>query len=217
MQANISTLQTTLQANTSSPTLDQVTSSNDLPSSDSRVLVQFNSLAATSNSSVLPSDVAAMDMVINSTFLSNVDTHVLNLDNTTANVSDVVTALRARDGTDLPVSQLLQLCASAKCSCGVFTIMQLWCSGLFHMLSSSECGGQPNFGQKPSLWHVAPVVSPIPPSQPSASSCLCIPYLSDCICIVHHLPWRTAIYSLFCMGDSLPYEKLVGYRFSVPL
>ncbi|DBB17084.1 hypothetical protein WJX82_005043 [Trebouxia sp. C0006] len=95
--ANISTLQTTLQTNTSSPTLDQVTSSNDLPSSDSRVLVQFNSLAATSNSSVLPSDVAAMNMVINSTFLSNVDTHVLNLDNTTANVSDVVTALRARD------------------------------------------------------------------------------------------------------------------------
>ena len=102
VQANISTLQTTLQANISSPTLDQVTSSNDLPSSDSRVLVQFNSLAATSNSNVLPSDVAAMNMVINSTFLSNVDTHVLNLDNTTANVSDVVTALRARDGTDLP-------------------------------------------------------------------------------------------------------------------
>ena len=124
MQANISTLQTTLQTNTSSPTLDQVTSSNDLPSSDSRVLVQFTSLAATSNSSVLPSDVAAMNMVINSTFLSNVDTHVLNLDNTTANVSDVVTALRARDGTNVPFSQLLYLCASAKCSCGVMTIMQ---------------------------------------------------------------------------------------------
>ncbi|DBA75377.1 TPA: hypothetical protein ACH3X1_010643 [Trebouxia sp. C0004] len=95
--ANISTLQTTLQTSSSSPTLDQVTSSNDLPSSDSRVLVQFNSLAATPSSSVLPSDVAAMDMVINSTFLTNVDTHVLTLDNTTANVSDVVTALRARD------------------------------------------------------------------------------------------------------------------------
>jgi len=88
--------------------------------------VQFNSLAATSSSSVLPSDVAAMDMVINSTFLANVDTHVLNLDNTTANVSDVVTALRARDGTNLPFEQLLQLSASAKCSCGVFTIMQFW-------------------------------------------------------------------------------------------
>jgi hypothetical protein len=141
VQANISTLQTTLQTNVSSPTLDQVTSSNDLPSSDSRVLVQFNSLAATSSSSVLPSDVAAMDMVINSTFLANVDTHVLNLDNTTANVSDVVTALRARDGTNLPFEQLLQLSASAKCSCGVFTIMQFWWSGLLHMLSSSDCWG----------------------------------------------------------------------------
>lgn len=105
LQANISTLQTTLQTNTSSPTLDQVTSSNDLPSSDSRVLVQFNSLAASSNSSVLPSDVAAMDAVVNSSYLSNVDTHVITLDNNTANVSDVVTALRARDGTAALSSQ----------------------------------------------------------------------------------------------------------------
>ena len=119
MQANISTLQTTLQANISSPTLDQVTSSNDLPSSDSRVLVQFNSLAATSSSSVLPSDVAAMDVVINSTFLPNVDTHVLNLDNTTANVSDVVTALRARDGTDLPFHHCTSFVP-------VLTIMRFW-------------------------------------------------------------------------------------------
>ena len=120
LQANISTLQTTLQTNTSSPTLDQVTSSNDLPSSDSRVLVQFNSLAASSNSSVLPSDVAAMDAVVNSTYLSNVDTHVITLDNNTANVSDVVTALRARDGT-AALSSYFSLTVSSQYSLTVFT------------------------------------------------------------------------------------------------
>lgn len=185
MQANISTLQTTLQTNTSSPTLDQVTSSNDLPSSESRVLVQFNSLAATSSSSVLPSDVAAMDMVINSTFLPNVDTHVLTLDNTTANASDVVTALRARDGTDLhncsnfvPVQNAPVEC-SPSCSFG-----DLAC---FTCLAALTVEANPSFGQKSSLWHVAHAVSPIPPSQTSASSCLCIIYLCDCISIVIHL------------------------------
>ncbi len=112
LQANISTLQTTLQTNTTSPTLVQVTSSNGLPSSDSRVLVQFNSLAATSSSSELPSDVAAMDAVVNSTFLPNVDTHVLTLDNSTANASDVVTALRARDGM-VSASHLYQYLSSS--------------------------------------------------------------------------------------------------------
>ena len=98
LQANISTLQTTLQTNTTSPTLAQVTSSNDLPAADSRVLVQFNSLAETSTSSQIPQDVSDMDAVVNSTYLANVDTHVLTLDNSTTNASDLVTVLRARDG-----------------------------------------------------------------------------------------------------------------------
>lgn len=188
MQANISTLQTTLLTNTSSPTLVQVTSSNDLPSSDSRVLVQFNSLAATASSSVLPSDVAAMDMVINSTFLPNVDTHVLHLDNTTANVSDVVTALRARDGINLPCSQLLQLCASAKRSCALCTIMQFGDLACFTWLAVLTVEAISSFDQTSSLWHVAHAVSPIPPSQTSASSCLWINHLCSCISIVHLRP-----------------------------
>ena len=98
MQANISTLQTNLQTNTSSPNLVQTSNTNELPSSDARVLVQFNSLAATARTSAIPQDVADLTAVINSTFLSNVDTHVLELDNSTVNASDLVTELRGRDG-----------------------------------------------------------------------------------------------------------------------
>ena len=104
LQADISTLQTTLQTNTTSPNLAQVTSSNELPSSDVRVLVQFNSLAASSGSDI-PTDVADLNAVVNSTFLPNVETHVLNLDNSTANASDVVNALRGRDGKCLLLCQ----------------------------------------------------------------------------------------------------------------
>ena len=98
MQANISTLQTNLQTNTSSPNLVQTTSTNDLPSSDARILVQFNSLASTASTSAIPQDIADLTAVINSTFLLNVDTHVLELDNSTVNASDLVTELRGRDG-----------------------------------------------------------------------------------------------------------------------
>ena len=98
MQANISTLQTNLLTNTSSPNLVQTTTTNELPSSDSRILVQFNSLAATASTASIPQDVADLTAVVNSTFLSNVDTHVLQLDNSTANASDIVTQLRGRDG-----------------------------------------------------------------------------------------------------------------------
>ena len=98
MQANISKLQTNLQINTSSPNLVQTSSTNELPSSDARVLVQFNSLASTARTSAIPQDVADLTAVVNSTFLSNVDTHVLELDNSTANPSDLVTELRGRDG-----------------------------------------------------------------------------------------------------------------------
>ena len=98
MQANISTLQTNLQTNTSSPNLMQTSSTNELPSSDARVLVQFNSLAATARTSAIPQDIADLSAVINSTFLSNVDTHVLELDNSTVTASDLVTELRGRDG-----------------------------------------------------------------------------------------------------------------------
>lgn len=76
----------------------QTSSTNDLPSSDARVLVQFNSLAATARTSAIPQDIADLTAVINSTFLSNVDTHVLELDNSTVNASDLVTELRGRDG-----------------------------------------------------------------------------------------------------------------------
>lgn len=98
MQANISTLQTNLQTDTSSPNLVQSTTTNQLPSSDARVLVQFNSLASTARTSAIPQDIADLDAVINSTFLANVDTHVLELDNSTVNPSDLVTDLRGRDG-----------------------------------------------------------------------------------------------------------------------
>ena len=105
MQANISTLQTNLQTNTTSPTLTQVTTTNDLPSAASRVLVQFNSLAATNNASELPQDVADLNEVVNSTFLPNVDTHVLTVNNDTTNASDLVTTLRARDGMTLLIAR----------------------------------------------------------------------------------------------------------------
>lgn len=98
MQANISTLQTNLQTDTSSPNLVQSTSTNELPSSDARVLVQFNSLAPTARTSAIPQDIADLDAVINSTFLANVDTHVLELDNSTVSAADLVTDLRGRDG-----------------------------------------------------------------------------------------------------------------------
>lgn len=98
MQANISTLQTNLQTNTSSPNLVQTSSTNELPSSDARVLVQFNSLAPTARTSAIPQDIADLDAVVNSTFFPNVDTHVLELDNSTVNPSDLVTELRGRDG-----------------------------------------------------------------------------------------------------------------------
>lgn len=76
----------------------QTSSTNELPSSDARVLVQFNSLAATAKTSAIPQDIADLTAVINSTFLSNVDTHVLQLDNSTVSASDLVTELRGRDG-----------------------------------------------------------------------------------------------------------------------
>ncbi|KAL3133992.1 hypothetical protein ABBQ32_008432 [Trebouxia sp. C0010 RCD-2024] len=95
--ANISTLQTNLQTNTASPNLAQTTSTNELPSSDARILVQFNSLASTATTSAIPQDVADLSAVVNSTFLANVDTHVLELDNSTVNASELVTELRGRD------------------------------------------------------------------------------------------------------------------------
>lgn len=107
MQANISTLQTNLQTDTSSPNLVQSTSTNELPSSDARVLVQFNSLAPTARTSAIPQDIADLDAVINSTFLANVDTHVLELDNSTVSPADLVTDLRGRDGEPLSGSCLV--------------------------------------------------------------------------------------------------------------
>lgn len=98
LQANISAAQTPLLVNTTSPVLAQTTTSVTLPSSPSRILVQFNSLADTTNLTEIPADVQSIDAVVNSTYLPNVDTHVLNLDNGTANASTLVTELRARDG-----------------------------------------------------------------------------------------------------------------------
>lgn len=98
LQANISAAQTPLIVNTSSPVLAQTTTSVTLPSAASRILVQFNSLADTSNITQIPSDVQSLDAVVNSTYLPNVDTHVINLDNSTANASTLVTELRSRDG-----------------------------------------------------------------------------------------------------------------------
>lgn len=98
LQANISAAQTPLIVNTSSPVLAQTTTSVTLPSAASRILVQFNSLADTSNITEIPSDVQSLDAVVNSTYLPNVDTHVINLDNSTANASTLVTELRSRDG-----------------------------------------------------------------------------------------------------------------------
>lgn len=109
MQANISTLQTNLQTNTSSPNLAQTTSTNELPSSDARILVQFNSLASTAAPSAIPQDVADLNAVVKSTFLPNVDTHVLELDNSTVNASELVTELRGRDGEDMYLAAACRL------------------------------------------------------------------------------------------------------------
>lgn len=98
LQANISAAQTPLIVNTTSPVLAQTTSSVTLPSSPSRVLVQFNNLADTANSTAIPADVQSLDAVVNSTYLPNVDTHVINVDNSTADAATLVTELRARDG-----------------------------------------------------------------------------------------------------------------------
>lgn len=99
LQANISASQEPLLVNTTSPLLTQTTTSVNLPSSEARVLVQFNSLADTATTADIPQDVSDLNEVVNSTYFSNVDTHVLNLDNSTVNASTFVSELRARDGT----------------------------------------------------------------------------------------------------------------------